>query len=230
MSDASVEKTSSTWQWNIWWQWIAANAVSETIGLGSTLLIGILLLANAEQAIGAIPAALLAIVVGTVIEGSLVGTAQWLVLQRPLHKMRWSTWALATALGACIAWTLGMIPSIFMFNGSNGGTGGPGAMSELMIYMLAAGMGLVLGPILGVPQWLALRRHVPDAGWWVLANALAWMLGMVIIFIGTSFIPPSGFTWQIAMLLLFVVVAGAVVGAVNGWFLIWLLHRMKMSL
>ena len=104
-------------------------------------------------------------------------------------------------------------------------------MSDLVVYALAAGMGLVLGPILGVPQWLALRRYVPNAGWWVPANALAWMLGMVVIFIGTSFIPASGFTWQIAMLLLlFVVAAGAVVGAVHGWFLIWLLHRMKTKL
>lgn len=51
---------------------------------------------------------------------------------------------------------------------------------------------------------------------------------MVVIFIGTSFIPASGFTWQIAiLLLLFVVAAGAVVGAVHGWFLIWLPHRMN---
>jgi NhaP-type Na+/H+ or K+/H+ antiporter len=101
-------------------------------------------------------------------------------------------------------------------------------MSDLMVYTLAAGMGLVLGAILGLPQWLALRRYVPHAGWWVPANALAWMLGMVVIFIGTSLIPASGFSWQIAILLLmFVVAAGAVVGAVHGWCLIWLLHRMN---
>jgi hypothetical protein len=47
-------------------------------------------------------------------------------------------------------------------------------MNDLVIYALAAGMGLILGTILGVPQWLALRRHVPKAGWWVPANALAW--------------------------------------------------------
>lgn len=231
MSSSIAQKTNVPWQWKVWWQWIAANAISETIGLGGTLLIGILLLANASQTIGTILAAVLAILAGTLIEGSLVGTAQWLVLQRPLPGIQWRTWVGATALGACIAWTLGMFPSTFMFNGSGSATGGSGTMSDLMVYVLAAGMGLVLGPILAVPQWLSLRRHVPKAGWWVPANALAWMLGMVVIFIGTSFIPASGFTWQIAMLLiLFVVAAGALVGAVHGWFLLWLLHRMKTDL
>lgn len=60
--------------------------------------------------------------------------------------------------------------------------------------------------------------------WWVLANALAWMLGMVVIFIGTSFIPPEEITVPVALLLLlFVVAAGAVVGAVHGLILTWLL-------
>ena len=228
MSSTIMQKSNAPWDWKTWWQWIAANAISETIGLGGTLLIGILLLANAEQTIGTILAAVLAVAAGTLIEGSFVGTAQWLVLRRPLREIRWRTWVVATALGACVAWTIGMIPSTFMFNGSNSETGGPGAMSDLMIYALAAGMGLVLGSILGLPQWLALRRHLLKAAWWVPANALAWMLGMVVIFIGTNFIPASGFTWQVAMLLLlFVVAAGAVVGAVHGLFLIWLLHRMK---
>lgn len=118
-----------------------------------------------------------------------------------------------------------MIPSTFLFTSPNTGAAAPGEMSDLLIYALAALMGLVLGPILGVPQWLTLRRYVPKAGWWVLANALAWMLGMVVIFIGTSFIPAEGITPPVALVLLvFVVAAGAAVGAVHGLVLIWLLR------
>lgn len=103
-------------------------------------------------------------------------------------------------------------------------------MSDQLIYALAAGMGLVLGPLLGVPQWLVLRRHLSRAGWWVPANALAWMLGMVVIFVGTGFIPVQGITLPAALvLLLFVVAAGAVVGAVHGLVLIWLLHMPRLG-
>ena len=37
------------------------------------------------------------VVVGMVVRGAVVGTAQWLVLRRRLHRAGW--WVLATALG-----------------------------------------------------------------------------------------------------------------------------------
>ncbi len=228
MSSAVIQKTSAPWDWKLWLQWVLANAASETVGLGATLLIGVFLLVNAEKTIGTVPAAALGVLAATVIEGSIVGTAQWLVLRRPLKQMRWRVWALATALGACVAWTLGIIP--FLFSSPDSGAAASGEMSDLLIYALAAGMGLALGTILGASQWLALRRHLPKAGWWVLANALAWMLGMVVVFIGTSFIPAKGITVPVALLLLlFVVAAGAVVGAVHGLVLIWLLRLRRLS-
>jgi hypothetical protein len=229
MSGTVIQKTRTPWEWKLWLQWILANAVSETVGLGGTLLIGAFLLVKAEQTIGAVPAAALAVLAGTVIEGSVVGTAQWLVLRRPLKQMRWRVWVLATALGACVAWTLGMLPSTLLFSDPDTGAAAPSEMSDLLIYALAALMGLALGPILGVPQWLVLRRHLPKAGWWVLANALAWMVGMVVVFMGTSFIPAEGITLPVALLLLlFVVAAGAVVGAVHGLALIWLLSLRRL--
>jgi hypothetical protein len=230
MSSTIVQKTSEQWDWKLWFQWILANAASETVGLGTTLLIGAFLLVNAEPTIGALPAAALGVLAGTVIEGSIVGTAQWLVLRHPLEKMRWHTWVLVTALGACVAWTLGMIPSTMLFTAPESGAAAPGEMSDLMIYTLAAAMGIALGAILGAAQWLALRRQVPKAGWWIPANALAWMLGMVVVFLGTSFIPAEGITVPVALiLLLFVVAAGAVVGAIHGLVLIWLLHQRHLG-
>jgi hypothetical protein len=55
------------------------------------------------------------------------------------------------------------------------------------------------------------------------------MLGMVVIFVGTGFIPAQGITLPVALvLLLFVVAAGAVVGAAHGLVLIWLLHMRRL--
>jgi hypothetical protein len=140
------------WRWTLWRQWVLANAVGETVGLGATLLAGTFLLVRAEPSIGAIPAVALGVLAGTLIEGSVVGTS----------------------------------------------------------------------------QWLALRRHLPRAGWWVPANALAWAIGMLVIFIGTSFIPATGITGPIALLLLlFVAAAGALVGAVHGLFLVWMVHQRQ---
>ena len=229
MSSTTMQETRTSWDWNVWFQWILANAIGETVGLGGTLLIGGLLLVNAQKTMGVVVATSLAVLAGTFIEGIVVGTAQWLVLRRSVKSIRWRTWVLATAIGAFVAWTLGMIPSSFMFAGADSGGAASAQMSDLMVYALAAAMGIVLGTILGVPQWLVLRRHLPKAGWWIVANALAWMIGMVVVFMGTSFIPAEGITLQVALLLLlFVIVAGAAVGAVHGLVLIWLLRLRRL--
>jgi hypothetical protein len=230
MANTMMQETKAGWEWNVWFQWILANAIGETIGLGGTFVIGGLLLLNVQKTMGVVPAAALAVLAGTFIEGITVGTSQWLVLRGPIKSMRWYVWVLATAIGAFIAWTLGMIPSTFMFSGADSAGAAPAPISDLMIYVLAAIMGFVLGPILGVPQWLVLRQYLPRAGWWVLANALAWMVGMVIVFVGTNFIPPEGISLNVAfVLLLFLILAGAAVGAIHGLVLVWLLHLRSLA-
>jgi hypothetical protein len=228
MSTTVIQKANASWQWGFWGQWIIANAVSETVGLGATLLLGMFLLVQMEPTIGVIPAAMLGVLVATVIEGLVVGTAQWLVLHRPLRNMRWSVWALATALGAFVAWTLGMVPSTILSSGADTATSAPVQISNLNIYTLAAGLGLIAGALLGIPQWQVLRRYLLKASWWVLANALAWMLGMVMIFISINVLPAEGLSWQgVLLLLMFIAGAGALVGAVHGLFLIWLLRQRR---
>jgi hypothetical protein len=230
MANTMMQETKAGWEWNVWFQWILANAIGETIGPGGTFVIGGLLLLNVQKTMGVVPAAALAVLAGTFIEGITVGTSQWLVLRGPIKSMRWYVWVLATAIGAFIAWTLGMIPSTFMFSGADSAGAAPAPISDLMIYVLAAIMGFVLGPILGVPQWLVLRQYLPRAGWWVLANALAWMVGMVIVFVGTNFIPPEGISLNVAfVLLLFLILAGAAVGAIHGLVLVWLLHLRSLA-
>jgi len=212
--------------WGIWRRWVVANAVGEAIGLGCTLLLTIFLAATATNVLGPIGFAALAVLGGTVIEGLIVGTTQWLVLQDPLPKLSWRRWALATAVGACIAWALGVLPGTMMPVDAGAS---PASMSGLAIDGLAFVMGLVLGPILSVPQWLVLRLYLHRTGWWMLANALAWACGMVVIFLGTNLIPPVGITPAIAVLLVvYLVSAGAVVGAIHGLVLIWLLRREQM--
>jgi hypothetical protein len=106
------------------------------------------------------------------------------------------------------------------------GPSGPGEMSEVAQILLAAGLGLVVGPFLGVPQWWVLRRYVGRAGWWVLANSLAWALGMPVVFFGVGHVEIGvGFLGVGVSVLSTLAIAGAVVGAVHGLFLVWLLWR-----
>jgi hypothetical protein len=216
------------WGWSLWSRWVLANALGETVGLGATALVGVGLVLSLGEASGLAVLALAAgmVLAGTLIEGVSVGTAQWLVLRRPLPALGWRAWTLATAAGAFVAWTLGMVPSTALSLGAE--SGGPPAAgpSPAVVYALAALMGLVLGPVLGVPQWFVLRRHLRRAFVWVPANALAWAPAMVVVFVGVEVVVSGGGfgTGAFVAGALTLAAAGAVVGAIHGLALLWLLR------
>jgi hypothetical protein len=215
----------------LWSRWVVANALGEALGLGSTALVGLALFPALNEGNGllaALAVAVLAIVAGTAIEGLIVGTAQWLVLREPLPDLAWRTWAVATAIGAGIAWTFGMLPSTLMSLGQDAEQGAATEPSALVIYALAFAMGLVLGPVLGCAQWLVLRRHLAGAGIWMPANALAWAFGMVIVFAGVSALFDRGVSpGSVILAVLSLAATGAVVGGIHGLALIRLLRQRR---
>lgn len=87
-------------------------------------------------------------------------------------------------------------------------------------YGLALLLGAVTGPVLGLGQWLVLRRHVARPGRWIVANAIAWALGMVVVFWGMDQVPWTRGGLVVGLAIYLVCgVAGVVVGATHGWFL-----------
>jgi hypothetical protein len=224
-----VQPTGLRSDWQLWRAWIAANALAELIGLGASSLLWILFMVSIESYIGLLFSAFILVVGSTLLEGSAVGIAQWLVLRQRLRTLRLRDWWLATAVGAFVAWSLGMIPSIMMaLTVEPTDALSPAAMSDTLMYTLAAGMGLLLGPVLGLPQWWVLRRQVAPAWPWIGANAVAWALGMPIIFITVSLIPSPVVTiWTVLIVLGGLTVAGAVVGAVHGIVLVRLLANQS---
>jgi hypothetical protein len=217
------------WDWNLWRRWVIANALGELVGLGAAAVAGVALVQLFEATLStfaSLAGAGVMILLGT-FEGVIVGLAQWLVLRRQFPALSRRAWALASAAGAFVAWTLGMLPSTLIDFGADAAGAPPPQMSDLLMYALAAAMGAVLGPILGIPQWLALRRHVRHAAWWIPANAAAWALGMPVVFIGASSAPTGGLPGLVATGVLTAAAAGAVVGAIHGLALIWLAQPQR---
>jgi hypothetical protein len=206
----------------LWVRWVGANTLGETIGLGFTALVAVAVAGAGDTGRLSLVAAVAALVAAGAVEGVAVGYAQWRVLRDPLAALRARSWVLATVIGAVVAWTLGMVPSTLA---AGTGEGGVPPFSDAVQYLLAALMGLVLGPVLGVPQWRVLRRFVPRAGQWVLANAVAWAAGMPVIFLAAGSVPAGAPLWLLAAAVLGAcAAAGAVVGAVHGVWLVWLLR------
>ena len=79
-------------------------------------------------------------------------------------------------------------------------------------------LGIVPGIGVGVLQWLVLRGKVSRAGWWVLASTVGWGLSMAV-----SRVIAWGINDDESLVPL--VVTGAVLGAVTGGALVWLLRQ-----
>jgi hypothetical protein len=226
-------RTPTRGEASLWLRWIFANALGEALGLGTTVLIGAAVVSSLGEGTSALANLALAagaVLAGTLVEGTVVGTAQWSVLRVPLPRIRWRTWAVATGAGAFLAWLLGMIPStVLSLDADSGGTGpAPAEPSNAVVLGLAFCMGLVLGPVLGFAQWLVLRRFVSHAALWMPANGFAWAFGMVVIFTGIDPAISGGFGFlSVVIVVLTLACAGAVVGAIHGLALVWLLRFSK---
>jgi hypothetical protein len=214
------------WRSKFWWQWVAANAVAELVGLGTVAVVGFLTFQHVAEPTNIMQALVFASVFITLgaFEGLVVGLAQRAVLRTRLLALR--SWVRATVVGAMVAWAIGMVPST-VINLLQSPNAAPSEAPPLaLLLLLAAALGAIAGPLLAAFQWLSLRKALSSrSGYWLPANAAAWLLGMPVIFLGaqanefTS--SPALIAGAIALALL---AAGAIVGAVHGRVLLWLVQ------
>jgi hypothetical protein len=215
----------------LWTRWTLANALSEMLGLGLTFAITGLFISSAGEGStvwGIILSFIVAVASGAV-EATFVGLAQWWAMRPRFPSIGRFEWWRGTFIGALIAYVLGYLPSTIMNMGEATASSAPVAEPpQWVVLLLAAGMGAVGGAVLSFAQWLVLRRSVSRAGIWIPANMLAWLFGMPLIFWGIDMAFKMSALWQSVLLMagtLFV--AGAVVGAIHGLFLIRMEDRSQ---
>ena len=85
--------------------------------------------------------------------GSIAGVLQWPFLRQ--HISGSPRWILVSSVGACIA----LVISGVVVSGN--------------VYLYFA----LEGAVLGLMQWLVLRRQLTSAGWWVVASTIGWLAG-----------------------------------------------------
>jgi len=219
------------WRNRFWQHWVAANALGELLGLGTVAAVGFFVFQRAGEPTNtaqALAFAAVFILFGA-FEGLVIGLAQRHVLRSLLPTIR--GWVLATIAGALVAWTIGMVPSTVSSLMQQGDTSTQLETPLALVLLLAAGLGAVAGPLLAAFQWLSLRKALPSKAWlWLPANALAWTLGMPVIFLAAQANElTSNATTIAALVALAILVAGAIVGAVHGRVLLGLVQRGASS-
>ena len=93
-----------------------------------------------------------------IISGVVIAAFQWTVLYKRIQKA-WR-WAIFSSLG----WIGGYILYVVLFQAD-------------MRFLL----GPLLGGVVGVVQWLLLRKEVDWAGWWIIISIIAWTTGLTLV-------------------------------------------------
>jgi len=217
-----MEATISNIKNNLWLRWIAANGLAELVGLGATFAtIGLLFSRiDTQHATGILLAFLLAVASGA-IEATFVGLAQWWAMRPAFPMIKRFAWWRATLIGALLGYVLGYLPSTLMSMGEAVTQTPQAEPPQWITLLLAAGLGAAAGAVLSFAQWLVLRGKVRRAGLWIPANMLAWACGMPVIFWGMDLAFKLSAVWQSVLVVGgAILVAGLVVGAIHGRFLV----------
>jgi hypothetical protein len=184
--------------------------VANTLGLGAGMAIFAAIAEGIEQSgvLGSGEAGdIVGHLIGLLFAGVLFGLMQWLVLRRYVLRTGWAV------LGASVGLWLGY-------------GGGYAILGFPFDYILGPALaGLLAGSV----QWLALRRQVAGAGWWVVANTFGLMLGsmvgVAIAFLGLGEAIGGNYFGWIVLNGIICGVNGAIGGAIGASVLVRLLRR-----
>ncbi len=190
--------------WGFWLGWVVASTVGMLVGFFMIFLIYGLLEALLGSAVtdDLFEIGWLGDLVMGIMLGIVVGILQWLVLQGRVSRVGW--WILASAAagyGISLAFFIGIEESL-----------------SFSLFLRFTGVAALGGAVMGTLQWLVLRGKVSRAGWWVLASTVGWALGMAV---------SRAISWgpDDADAIYALAVTGAVMGAVTGAALVWLLRQ-----
>jgi hypothetical protein len=180
--------------WDFWFQWVLAStigvAVLFALILAVAMLVGAIVGGEAEDKVPFVP-----------LVGLSFGIMQWLILRRYMPRTGW--WVLVSTLGWILGFGVLALADKFT---ENLVTGAIQPEVSALVFFLAAGASV------GILQWLVLRRHMLQAGWWVLANVVGW--GILGLIVGKSL---DRFTDLVAI--------AAVPPAITGAVLVWLFRQ-----
>lgn len=215
----------------MWLWWVLATALGWALGGTVGNALG-----------GALPTDMSWAGYGTVVLGATgAGVLQWLVLRyswpatsadrgsateegsngalglrRQVARAGW--WAVASTA----AWPVDMILVAFVGTAVALGArllgGADGPLAGIDSADVGSVTGTILyGAVLGVLQWLVLRRWVARAGWWVLASGVGWVAAGLLSGIDAE----GGIVGRTLI--------GVVYGAITGVVLLWLLRQPPPS-
>jgi len=212
----------STAKLNYWWKWTINCGIGELLGISAAALMAFSItyyLGAPETPIDKLLGLFIMLFAG-LIEGFILGTLQWKVLQLKFPNISYRKWTKVTIMVAMIGWFIGTVSSLYLveIEEISGGALAEPIISMTLLY--ASILGLFLGALFGYFQWLVFKQYALHTAKWIWANALGWAIAMALIFFFATL--PDANTSTLTILVYGIiggVFAGLSVGAITGFVL-----------
>ena len=179
------DQAKSSVGWTVWLWWVLASAGGGAVGFAAADALLDFVSAALQRAIDEV------VIFGLI--GAGLGMMQWLVLRNLFSQAGW--WIVASTVGGAIV-----------------GMGAASLSSEIELSLIIAySLG---GAILGILQWIVLRRQTSRAWLWILASPLGWAIAVPIarfLDLACSSASHASCSWAIAVSIVrFVTVQGVI--------------------
>jgi hypothetical protein len=210
--------------WGFWLWWVLVSTVGWFVGFIMGFVLATIIVEPSMAGGGVLGSTLGYFMFGALL-GSVVSLMQWLVLRLHVSRAGWwmaGWWILASTAGFAVAFGAPRAAE-----GAIEAFGYSEVFDELGTFAMVLGLTLTValgGAVTGILQMLVLRARVFRAGWWVLASAVGWGLGMAMLVCGLWLDEVSVSDSELA-LFGSGVGGGVVMGAVTGGTLVWLLRQ-----
>jgi hypothetical protein len=171
-------RTSTWWDTRLLGLWTAANGLAYLV----VVVGGVALEELFAGATGALTpshwmlATFLVALLGAGLHGSALGILQWRVLRHRLPALSRGRWVVSTFIPAFAVWLLVLAPEAV-----DTVTGGGNTITAFRDAFVQA---MVLGPLIGVAQAMALRHQTRRWKWWFVANLTTCLFGALMIRVG----------------------------------------------
>lgn len=178
MSDAKAvhagRSAGGWWDREFFGLWILVNAGGYLVIVAAGSILDQLASSATRNLVGdhRLAAILILAVAGAVLQGTVVGRWQWRLLKRRVPAVQRRRWVLATVMPAFALWLAVLAPSAVDEMAQGGDT--------LHVFRNGFVQALVLGPLIGLGQALALRGATSRWAWWLAANVITYVLGALL--------------------------------------------------
>jgi hypothetical protein len=159
------------------------------------------------------------------IAGALVGLKLWRTWQNLLPSRRIVNSALLLWLpGMFVGIAVGPAVSkcLISLDDVVAGVGSTGAAGVNLVGTLGWA---VFGLVVGIAQWLVLRRYSARAGWWIVANVFAWLTGATGGKIGDGFVIAALSLPKVLSIFISWIQVSMIYSFITGCVLVWILRK-----